>query len=350
MPRLRLYDVRLSRLPELIGKCAVDITSIANYVNSAQRRLVLCREAGDEGWWGSWVEVAFANVSRNNPYLTCPREIARIAKVQVCQEPVWIQNQWYEYLDFGNGRMPQRWRDNFCLPEGYTRNNTLTFADLVSPPKIIRAYWTDPADIQAAKRVFIQGLDQNNTVVYSQDNLNQVMGVFVTAESPFADTPLSFNALTGIQKDTTAGDVQFYQVDPTTGDQSLILIMEPGETVAGYRRYYLNNLPTACCHPTNTVTNVSVLAIAKLQPIPVKVDTDYLLIQNLEAIIEECQSVRYSEIDSEGAKKMAQEKHLQAVRLLQGELVHYLGKERPAVSFSPFGSAALENQKIGLLM
>lgn len=350
MARLRLYDCRLSRLPELIGKCAADITAIANAVNSAQRRLLLCREAGDEGWWGSWAEVAFTLVSRTNPFITCPRSIARIAKLQVCRHPVWIQNQWYEYLDFGNGRMPQRWRDNFCIMGALTRNNAITISEFSGRPRIIRVYTTDPADVQAAKRVLLQGTDQNDTVIYSQDSLNQVQGVFVTTAIPFADSPLSFNLLTGIQKDVTYGEVQIYEVDPVTGAQSLLLTMEPSETVAGYRRYYLNNLPTGCCHPTNTNVPVQVLAIAKLELIPVKVDTDYLLFHNLEAIIEECQSIRYSEIDNEGAKKMAQEKHVQAVRLLQGELVHYLGKERPAVSFAPFGTARLECQKVGGLM
>jgi len=350
MPRLRLYDIRMSRLPELVGKCQADIPSIANYVNSAQRRLLLCREAGDEGWYGTWAEVAFSLVSRTNPYITCPREIARLEKLTVCRQPVFIQNQFYEYLDYGNGRMPRLYRDNYCNTQAYSRNNVITFANLASPPKTIRIYWTDAADVSAAKRVLLQGTDSSDTVIYSQDNLNQVQGIFLSAEMPFVDSPMTLNTLTGIQKDVTAGQVQFFQVDPTTGEQSLMLTMEPGETVAGYRRYYLNSLPSACCQRTDTSVPVQVTAIAKLELIPAHVDTDYLLFHNLEAIIEECQSVRYSEIDNETSKKMAVEKHVQAVRLLQGELVHYLGKDKPAINFAPFGSARLSHQKIGSMI
>lgn len=350
MPRLRLYDIRLSRLPELVGKCQGDVPSIANYVNSAQRRLVLGREAGDEGWYGSWSEVAFNLVSKTNPYITCPREIARLEKLDICGRPVWIQNQFYEYLDFGNGRMPKRRHDSNCLRTAYTRNNVLTFTDQSVFPAIIRVYATDPADVQAVKRVLIQGLDSNNTQVYTQDNLNQVMGEFVPLKTPFNDTLFQYNQITGIQKDQTLGSVQIFQVDPTTGTQTLLLTMEPSETVAGYRRYYLNGLPPSCCHTPTTVVPLRVTAIAKMEIIPVQVDTDYLLLQNLEAIIEEAQSVRYSEIDSESAKKMANEKHVQAVRLLQGELVHYLGKTTAAVNFAPFGTARLERQKIGTML
>lgn len=349
MPRLRLYDVRLSRLPELVGKCQGDVISIANYVNSAQRRLLMCRETGDEGWYGTWAEVAFNLVSRSNPYITCPREIARIERIDVCRRPVFIQNQFYEYLDFGNGRLPQfRQQDNLCLPQVYTRNNAVTFSDLVNPPKIIRCYTTSTADVQKAARVLIQGLDANGNVVYTQDNLNEVTGEFVALDTPFIDTAFQYSLLTGIQKDPTEGQVQIFQVDPSTGAQSLMLTMEPSELVAGYRRYYLNNLPLACCHPTSTTPQLlQITAIAKLDLVPVVTDTDYLLFHNLEAIIEECQSIRYSEIDNAASKQMAQEKHQQAVRLLQGELVHYLGKDKPAVNFKPWGWASLSRQNIG---
>lgn len=317
-------------------------------VNAAQRRLLMCREAGDEGWWGSWAEVAFNVVSRTSPYLTCPREIARLEKIDVCRRPVPIQNQFMEYLDFGNGRMPKRRQDNLGVQNVFTRNNAITWRDLYPAPQILRAYATDPGDVNSSRRVLFQGIDPTDSVIYSQDGLNRVAGIFVTLSSPFVDTPFPFNQITGIQKDVTSGPVQIFQVDPTTGAEVLLLIMQPGERVADYRRYYFHNLPCNCCHaPGIGIQPVQVTAIAKLDLIPVVVDTDYCLIQNLEAITEECQSVRYSEIDSESAKKMAAERHTQAVRLLQGELVHYLGKTNAAVSFSPFGTARLERQRVG---
>lgn len=350
MPRLRLFDCRMSRLPSVIGKCQTDLPSIANFVNSAQRRLLLGREAGDEGWYGTFAEVAFNAVSRSDPYITCPREIARLEKIDVCKRPVPIQNQFYEYLDYGNGRMPQRFRQCSCNTQVYSRNNVVTFVRQTVVPCTIRLYATDAADVTQQKRVFLQGLDSTGTTIRTQSSINNVPGEFVTLDSPFADSTFLYSQINGLQKDVTTGNVQIFQVDPATGVETLLSVMEPGEQVAGYRRYYLNQLPMACCHPSNTPEILQVTAIAKLDLIPVAVDTDYLLFHNLEAIIEECQSIRYSEIDSGAAKQMAQEKHLQAVRLLQGELVHYLGKTSPAVNFAPFGDAHLGRQKIGSLM
>lgn len=350
MTRLRLYDCRYSRLPAVVGLCTADTVQIANWVNSAQRRLMLCREAGDEGWWGSWAEVAFNVLSRATPYITLPREIARIEKVDVCRHPVQVQNQFYEYLDYGNGRMPQLHRWNTGVQAAFARNNAPTFVDLHNAPQIIRVYASDPNDIGANRRVLIQGTDPTGNVVYSQDGFTQPQGIYVTLAAPFADAATQFSAISGIQKDVTSGPVQIFQVDPNTGDQVLLLTMEPSEQVANYRRYYFHNLPCNCCHsPQLGVLPLQVTAIVKLDLIPVVTDTDYCLIQNLEALIEECQSIRYSVIDNASAKQMAQEKHTQAVRLLQGELVHYLGKTTAAVNFAPFGTARLERVKINMI-
>jgi hypothetical protein len=160
-------------------------------------------------------------------------------------------------------------------------------------------------------------------------------------------TPQTFTHISGIQKDVTEGIVRIYQHDPTTGDEILLLTMQPSETTAHYRRYYINQLPRGCCpSPNNTdETQVQVTAIAKLDLIPVVTDTDYCLLQNIEAIIEECQAIRYSQMDSPAAKQMSRERHQMAVTLLNGELSHYVGAKDVAVGVFPFGSA-VRRQKL----
>lgn len=352
MPRLRLYDVRMSRFPTVLGLCVGDVTGIANAVNSAQRRLLYAKEAGDESWYGTWSEVLL-NVSRSEPYVTLPREIARLEAVNVCDRVIPVRNQFYEYLQFGNGRMPKSYqsRTGCGVTAAYTRDGAVLFTDLTNAPQRLSIYATNASDTAGTSRVLIQGLDNNGQKIYSQDTLNNVEGVFVTLQSPFATTTTQFNRITGFQKDVTQGPVQIFQLDPTTGEEILLLTMEPGETVASYRRYYFNDLPCGCCPPVPTTScpAVQVTALAKMELIPVVTDTDYLLFHNLEAIIEEGQSMRYSEIDSATAKQMSQERHLQAIRLLNGELSHYYGKNSPSVGFRPFGTARLERQKVGMI-
>jgi len=317
--------------------------------NTCQRRLLYAKEANEDSWWGTWAEMQFS-VNRTTPYLTLPREVARLEMVDVCQRPVQVQNQFFEYLRFGNGRMGQSCR-NRCWPNAlqvYSRNVVPTFVDISAPPQILTCYMTDPAD--AGKRVLLQGTDNNGQTIYSQDGLNQVQGIYVVLRSPFVSAPVQFNTITGIQKDMTSGNVQIFSTDPATGAQVLLLTMEPSEMTSGYRRYLFDPLRFNQCCPGSDATSVSLTAIVKLDLIPVQVDQDYLLIQNLEALIEEAQSVRYSEVDNKDSKAMANEKHIQAIRLLNGELGHFLGISEPAVEFAPFGSAKLSRLRIGRMM
>ncbi len=329
----------------MLGLCADDIPRIAQAVNTAQRRLLFAKEAGDESWYGTWSEISFT-ASSTSPYVTLPRDVARLEHVAVCDCPAPVNNQFYEYLQFGNGRMPKSYLSCGQMLQGYSRNNAVTFHDLASTPQYISVYPTAAED--AGKRVLLQGTDLNGNIVYSRDVLQKVTGVFVSLSYPFISTPFAFGSITGIQKDVTAGPVLFFQVDASTGEQSLLHTMEPSETTANYRRYYFGPLPNSCCCGVDG--QVQIRAIAKMELIPVAVDTDYTLIQNVEAIIEEAASARYSTIDTLSAKQMAAERHKQAIDLLNGELTHYLGQESPAIVFAPFGSARLEHRMIGNLI
>lgn len=360
--RLRLKDVLESRLPSSVGLCPSDVGPVSAVVNAAQERLLTCREAGDTGWWGGYPEIALT-VTQAAPYITLPRGSARLIKLDVCDRPVRLQNQFYEYLTFGSGRWPKNncstWNICGAGPEmGFRRNMVPTFVDIATPNQGLRIYPGSPADVNLT--VIVGGTDANGQTIYCLRNGVQIRGTYASLLLPFVDlrlpgssATLELSSITSIQKDVTVGPVNFYQVDLTTGAQTLLLTMEPGETVAAYSRYYLNNLPDGCC--TNPAvapgTNpVTLKAMVKLDLIPAKVPTDYLLIQSLEALIAEAQSIRLADMDSTAAKGQAADRHTAAIRYLQGQLVHYEGKENPAINFAPFGYAHLVRQRIGYQM
>jgi hypothetical protein len=345
--------LRLSDLPQALGYCSDDIPRIAKAVNAAQLRLLHAREAGDEGWWGCWAEMVF-EVDPANPYITTPRSVARLEAVAVCETPVPVNNQFYEYLQFGNGLMPKTWITcNNAFTQVYSRNTVPIFRDMIPEASTavvgqnIMVFPTDQADL--TKSVIIQGTDTAGNSIYSQDVFSRIQGEKVALNFPFVSPPSQFGSITGIQKDVTNGPVQIVQSGLATGDINLLLVMEATETVASYRRYYLNHLPRNCCHGSGDGT-VQVKALVKLDFVPVMVDTDYCLIQNQEAIIEECMAIRYSRIDTVSAKQMARDHHRNAIGLLNGELNHFLGKEKPAMLFKPFGSADLRLKKVGTLV
>jgi hypothetical protein len=345
--RPTLGDILVSNLPQRVGLCGADVQGVAGYVNSATQRLMFAKEGGDEGWAGAWSEIAF-ELSQTSPYFTAPRDVARIEALDICTHPVPVQNRFYEYLRFGWGRFPKTpCVTDRCAPlQAFDRGQVPLFSDLIPPGKKLRVYLTDTAD--NGKRVLIQGNDANGVPISSLDGLIRVDGEFLTLMPPFVDSQ-EISLVTGIQKDTTIGRVTFYELDIATGDQRLVLTMEPGETVAAYRRYFVNPLPRSCCNPPSAGNTVQLTALVKLEYIPVSVPTDYLIIPNIEALTHEAQSVRYDSIDVPDAKKEAAYHHTQAIRLLQGQLVHEQGKLTPAINFAPFGSWRMRDARVGLL-
>lgn len=356
--RLRLKDILESRAPNLIGYCAGQVSQMADMVNSAQERLLTCREAGDVGWYGCYAEMVF-NVDTDDPYIVLPRGVARIIKLTACDEPIPVWNQFYEYLDFGSGNWPKLSCDGTdtcacsCDPRAFRRNLVCTFAELTSPGYSLRAY-SNIAD--TGRRMLVGCKDANEQLVTTLDGTSLVQGCFLTFSTPFADlqlpggtTDLEISELLGIQKDPTIYPVNVYEVNLTTAEESLLLTMEPGETVAAYSRYYLHQLPNGCCSVSGTTSTVQVKAMVKLDLVPVTVATDYLLIQSKEAVIAEMQAIHYSDMESPGAAGKAELAHRAAVRYLNGLSVHYEGKASPSVSFAPFGKSKLSNQRIGTL-
>lgn len=329
----------MSRIPEAIGVCAGDNLTIVPTVNEAQQRLLMDASQPDEGWWGTWGVVLF-NLDSTNMSFTAQRDVARVTALDVCKKPVVLRNQFSEYLEFGNGLRPVSCQPCPVCEEltAFDRGVVVSFKDLTPPNKKLRVFFTDETDL--GKRVLLSGKDAFGNIIYSQDGFNRAVGEFVTLASPFADTVNQFTVWNGVQKDITNGQVQIFQVDTVTGEQELLLTMEPNETVGCYRRYFVNGLPNACCgSPT-----IQVSALVKLEFIPVVADTDYLLIGNLAALKEECQAIRYEEMDTPTAKQNAARHHAMALRLLFGELDHYVGKERVSIAVPLWGSDRLQRQ------
>lgn len=332
MLRPRLQDFQLSRGPQALGITPGDLPKCARAVNAAQQRLLYDKAQGEEGWYGTWAEMSFA-VDPSRPYITLPRGVARIEALDVGNRTLPLRNQFYEFMDFGNGYMRQHWHRRM---EGgvYARNNTPTWFDLTGGAQPVSAMAVNPLD--AGKRILISGLDENQRPIVTLNSNNPIQGEYVTLSLIGSATVNSFSQITGIQKDVTIGHVTVSQ----TVSNSLLVELEPSETSAWYRRYYLSRLPVHCVG--------RVRALVKLDFIPVSVDSDYLLIPNVEAVIEEAQSVRLGETDDSGGQQQAALHHQKAIQLLIGQVNHYIGKDSPGVNFKPFGSASLNHVRINM--
>lgn len=349
--RITLSQVRQSRLPEAVGKCQADIPGVASFVNLAQERLI--KAGGETGWWGGWRKVVFS-VSRCNPYVTMPYQFARVIELAYCRHPVRMQNEFYEILPEGIGlqdfcKIPGA--PNWCgEAQGYDRGTFPTNTDLSPSNQYLVAYPTDARDV--GKNLCISNcLDQNGNPIYSTVGNAQVNGFFMTLAQPNVigtvnGQPTIVTSIGGIQKDITFGDVLLYQQDATTGAQVLLSRYGAYETNPAYRRYYLNNVPctcgvvtpaSPCIVPPGSTGLIPVTALVKLEFVPVMNDTDFLVIGNIPALIEECKAIRYADMDVPNAAALEAKSHAKAIKLLNDELTHYLGKNWPAINVAPYG-------------
>ena len=334
--RATLKDVKRSRIPELLGICADDTYRLAAMVNDAQQRLMY--EGKEAGWWNGWVKTRFS-VTSAAPYITLPREFARVINMSVCETPIYIHNEFYEVLVGGPGPMP----DEACCKDwcgsvaGYERGTHATQRDIDSTNQRVRVYATDQRDY-GNKMLFV-AKDQNGNVIYDMDGLHQAQGFYLTFLNSFTDSDFDVSEISAVVKPQTYGDILVYQVDQTTGEQVLLSRYLASETNPAYRRYYISPICTTC-------GSYTVNAVAKMEFIPVSRDTDPLIISNIPALAEMCQALRGWSQEVTAGQEMADNHEKRAIKLLKREMDHYLGNQNPAVTVDRFQQASLK--RIGL--
>jgi len=334
--RATLKDVKRSRIPELLGICADDTYRLAAMVNDAQQRLIYAGR--DAGWWNGWVKTRFS-VTSAAPYITLPRELARVINMSVCETPIYIHNEFYEVLPGGPGPMP----DEACCSDwcgsvaGYERGVWPTKVDLTSTNQRLRLYATDNRDLGV--KILFSGEDQNGNTIYGMDGLKTVQGFYITMIDPFADSLFDVSKINSVVKPQTFGDVLLYQVDQTSGATVLLSRYLASETNPAYRRYYISPICTTC-------GSYTVNALAKLEFIPVTRDSDPLIISNIPALMEMCQALRGYSQEVTAAHEMAEKHEMRAIKLLRREMDHYLGNQNPAVTVDRLQQASFK--RIGL--
>lgn len=343
MNRPTLSSFRALWPDEAMGICKAD-NQVRTYCNEAQQRLFMDPLCPDQGWLGATITMAFsASVISGSAYVTTPREVARLTDAAVCTKPIHIRNGFYEYLQYGAGLQPKT-----CTPfcgstfQAYERDPVVTLAPMLPTAQKIRVFPTDPRDV--GKRVLIQGKDQNRMTVLTTDpgTGKSAPGEYLVIASPFATSLHEFlGPLTGLQKDETFGPVQIVQVDPVTGNETALSVMQTNEASAYYRQYLVSGIPnlrSACCV---TVGTLQLTAKARLDFVPVSNETDYLLIPNVPALIEESMSLRFNKMDSGNSVQMSAVHHGKALALLNGQLDAYEGKTQTAIKVPIFGSFKL---------
>ena len=263
-----------ARIAKHLNLCTTDART-TEYINEAQRRLI---ESGK--WKGTYGRF---NICATSGCIAWPRQIETIETVAVSENVGIVRNGWFEFVESGYGLLDNKDNVGYQLLD---RGESPTHKDMSGAGKQIRVYSFQEADI--GKTITIQGYDSNNnwvrtiksgsgaTAVYQDGVVVTLVGsasyVDVVDDSSAA---LLFKSITGVQKDTTEGNVQLYEITVASPHTQVdIATYEPDETLPSYRRSLIPSLGGAAGCEDGADKKVAVTVIAKLRFINAANDTD----------------------------------------------------------------------------
>jgi hypothetical protein len=310
--RTTLGDVRESDLPAALGWCPTD-SRVALRVNEAQQRLL------NKGkWWGT---VGKYQIAATSGIITLPREFAVIEQAAVCNDPVPVRDFWFEFIANGFGTRDE---DN---PHGYAeavyRGRYPIITSLSGVGNKLRFKCDLAADEGTPVRIV--GKDDSGNWIRSEESGTWVDGELITlTRTPGTLSVNGYTEITGIQFPGPASGQSWLYEETDAGVQTLIGNYQYNESRPSYARYFFPSIYNVAAGDT-----VLVQVLAKREYIPVVLDTDYLIVGNIPALKEMCQSIEIRRKATGQTDIVLAEAHEQkAVQLLEEELDHYLGSGR----------------------
>lgn len=297
---ITFLDVKQSSIVNVAGKCA-DSTEFAQIINEATRRLL---RRGD--WVGTVTPI---QVCSRRGCFVMPRYVQSIRNLALCGEPLPVGNLWYRFITAEGCRgfqLGSSWMHGTNISGALHANGqSCCYSDIYGDGWTVRAYPTTQDDV--GKTVTIFGIDNGNQPLRT-NNLNgtwsdgwtdALVAPFVTLGT-IANSPggTYVRRIDRVIKEVTQGQVLLYAYNATTGELVDLAVYDPGETSPTYTRYSLHvNMPDIAggCSCSSCSTVHSIVALVKLRFIPVKFDSDLVIIDNLDMLKEMVQSIKFRE-------------------------------------------------------
>lgn len=283
---LTFEDVKNDRGIKTIAGVCPSSSDFADLVNSAVRRamrrgdfvgtlqpIYLCMRAGCVVW---------------------PRYVGQVRKLGWCRVPITPVNMWGSFLPTA-ANAPWRAGCHWMMPANamVDQGHTSVFQDVMGEGRLIRAYARCNQDY--GKTVTIFGIDNDGQPLQHQNATTKdwEMGQILTLQQTYASTSSFVRRIDYILKDETQCPINLYAYNATTLLLEEIGQYDPGETRPSFSKSKIT-MPWVNCGGT-CGTSRGISALVKLRFIPVKYDTDLVLIDNLEALKYLIQSCKFGE-------------------------------------------------------
>lgn len=294
---ITLADIQTPQFQQAAGICT-NKTEFLQFLNMAIEELMI---RGD--WPGTLVPI---RVCIKNGCVTWPRYVSQVRKINSCTASVPIGNQWFQFLEHGHSRGPEAWYNSWsyrgaCLSGAAAMQfRAPTYNDVYGTDCYLRVYPAAQEDAGATVQIF--GLDGNNQPLMTQNNDGTWSeGITITVPTISPGTPYGSSAVTvskidRVVKSVTQNDLLLYAYDSVNNWLFDLARWAPSETSPSYLRYQISTGPWnySTCQSSSTCLN-SIVALVKLQPIPVKVASDLVIIDNRRALLNAIRALKAEE-------------------------------------------------------
>jgi hypothetical protein len=333
---LTLGALKNSSVINIAGVCANGSQFVQN-VNEAVQRLMT---------YGSWhATLVKGRLCVYENCLAWPRWVGTVLATNINGQNRRIQNNWYEFMPVSSGECC--YGDSYAV--GNWRSNTTVIDEGITPvfqnvpcgtPCQIVTHTRLRADF--GKTVTYYGTYQGQPV-QTKNAIGQWQdGVTISLGSPDVVTIPLFDELTRVSKQETVGMIDVYAQPAFPAGLLEIAHYEPSETEPRYRFSKVHGM-----YSRGNSRPTQIEFLAKLQFVPVVLDSDMLQIDNLEAIKLMIQAERLSETgDTDEATKL----QVLAIKELNRQLAEKLPLRQIPLIVDSFGTAKPSLAGIGQIM
>lgn len=299
-------QVKASRVVQIAGVCKTS-PEFKQLVNDATEILL---ERGD--WPG--LEVPMQACVRNG-CVVWPRQVGRIRRLNMCNRHVHTDNFWWNYVAAGS-------EYNGCcgnfIDHGRLTNmgRSPIYTDIpLQGLWKIRIAPTKAIDI--GKKITFFGVDTNGQTLRHKDADGIWQnGIVISLQKPHGESLIYVRSIERVIKEVTQGDVFVYGYDPARDMWLDITKYAPDETNPSYAK---DSLKSCGC---NCDSLKSVVALVKLQFVPVNHDNDLVLCPSPMALKFAIQAIKMGEADNDAG-------YVSKLLLAVNELAHTLDNETP---------------------
>lgn len=295
---------------------------------------------------GDWFQtLARAEVCIDQKCIVWPRWVGKVRAANICNRSVMVAGQWATFMPFQPGC--QAWWTSY---NGGFKSDYMLVQEGLSPIYrqipcgknwYIRLTFERNADV--GKEVTIYGVDSNGqTIRTTKADGIYSEGVTLVAAKPFASTSFTVRRITRVSLGDFVGMVRIYAYDADNDVLHDIGTYEPGEREPQY--IYNRITGGGCCANAGNCNHRSVNVLFKVSEDRLRLDTDILQVQNIEALTMMIQAVKRRMAGEIDAYK---ELFVGAIACMNRQENDWLPLGQIPVEISAFGSAQPNYMNIG---